>query len=289
MIEMIRIQPFGSTEHNSSATIFGAAALSRVTQDVADETLNLLDRYGVNHIDVAASYGDAELRIGPWMERRRGDFFLATKTEMRNYTDAKTGFQKSLRRLRVKGVDLIQLHNLTHPDEWEAAMGVDGALKALKEAKEQGLTRFIGVTGHGLFAPSMHMKSLKKYDFDSVLLPWNYVLYKDERYRREFNSLLKTCRDKGVAVQTIKSLTRGPWGEKRHTAETWYEPFEEQKDINLAVSWVLGQGTIFLNTTGDVRLLPKALEAASLNAPKPIDAEMEDLFKRTHMSRLFVG
>jgi aryl-alcohol dehydrogenase-like predicted oxidoreductase len=268
MIEMIRIQPFGSTEHNSSATIFGAAALSRVTQDVTDETLNLLDRYGVNHIDVAASYGDAELRIGPWMERRRGDFFLATKTEMRNYTDAKTGFQKSLRHLRVKGVDLIQLHNLTHPDEWEAAMGV---------------------TGHGLFAPSMHMKSLKKYDFDSVLLPWNYVLYKDERYRREFNSLLKTCRDKGVAVQTIKSLTRGPWGEKRHTAETWYEPFEEQKDINLAVSWVLGQGTIFLNTTGDVRLLPKALEAASLNAPKPIDAEMEDLFKRTHMSRLFVG
>ncbi len=289
VIEMIRKQPFGSTGHNSSATIFGAAALSRVTQEVADKTLNLLDKYSLNHIDVAASYGDAELRIGPWMEKRRGDFFLATKTGMRNYADAKTEFHKSLKRLRVKGVDLIQLHNLTHPDEWETAMGVDGALKALKEAKEQGLIRFIGVTGHGLFAPSMHIKSLKKYDFDSVLLPWNYILYKDERYRREFDSLLKTCRDKGVAVQTIKSLTRGPWGEKQHTAETWYEPFEEQGDINLAVSWILGQGTIFLNTSGDVRLLPKILEAASLNAPKPTDAEMEDLSKRTHMSRLFVG
>jgi aryl-alcohol dehydrogenase-like predicted oxidoreductase len=289
MIVMIRRQPFGRTGHESSATLFGAAALGQATQEVADETLKLLDRHGVNHIDVAASYGDAELRIGPWMERRRGDFFLATKTGMRTYTDAEKEFADSLRRLRVKNVDLIQLHNLTHPDEWEAAMGEDGALKALKEAKEQGLTIFIGVTGHGLFAPAMHMKSLRRFDFDSVLLPWNYVLHRDERYRREFEALLKMCRDRGVAVQTIKSLTRGPWGEKRHTAETWYEPFEEQGDIDLAVSWVLGQGTIFLNTAGDVRLLPKVLEAASKNAPKPGDEEMEELAKRTHMTRLFVG
>ena len=286
---MIRRQPFGKTGQESSATLFGAAALGHVTQTVADETLKLLDKYGVNHIDVAASYGDAELRIGPWMEKRRSDFFLATKTGMRNYAEAKEEFNKSLKRLRVKGVDLIQLHNLTHPEEWEAAMGVDGALKALKEAKEQGLTRFIGVTGHGLFAPAMHMKSLKRFDFDSVLLPWNYVLYRDERYRREFNELLKICKDRGVAVQTIKSLTRGPWGEKPHTAETWYEPFEEQGDINLAVSWILGQGTVFLNTAGDVGLLPRVLEAASLNSPKPSDGEMEELSKRTRMSRLFVG
>ena len=289
MIELIRRQPFGKTGHESSATLFGAAALGQVTQEVADETLKILDRYGVNHIDVAASYGDAELRIGPWMEKRRGDFFLATKTGMRTYTEAKEEFNKSLKRLRVKGVDLIQLHNLTHPDEWEAAMGEKGALKALREAKEQGQTRFIGVTGHGLFAPAMHMKSLKKFDFDSVLLPWNYVLYKDERYRREFNDLLGMCRDRGVAVQTIKSLTRGPWGEKHHTAETWYEPFEEQGDINRVVSWVLGQGTIFLNTAGDVRILPRVLEAASLNLAKPSDGDMEELAKRTHMTRLFVG
>jgi len=289
LIELIRRQPFGKTGHQSSAILFGAAALGQVTQEVADETLKILDRYGVNHIDVAASYGDAELRIGPWMEKRRRDFFLATKTGMRTYTEAKAEFTKSLKRLRVKGVDLIQLHNLTHPDEWEAAMGEKGALKALREAKEQGQTRFIGVTGHGLFAPAMHMKSLKKFDFDSVLLPWNYVLYKDERYRREFNDLLGMCRDRGVAVQTIKSLTRGPWGEKHHTAETWYEPFEEQGDINRVVSWVLGQGTIFLNTAGDVRILPRVLEAASLNLAKPSDGDMEELAKRTHMTRLFVG
>lgn len=289
MIVMIRRQPFGSTGHQSSATLFGAAALGEVTQEVADETLKVLDEYSVNHIDVAASYGDAELRIGPWMEKRRADFFLATKTGERRHEAAERELHRSLKRLRVKSVDLIQLHNLTHPAEWETAMGDDGALKALAEAKEQGLTRFIGVTGHGLFAPAMHMKSLKRYTFDSVLLPWNWVLHRDERYRREFSELIAMCRDRGVAVQTIKSLTKGPWGEKPHTAETWYEPFEDQADINRAVSWILGQGTIFLNTTGDVRLLPKILKAASLNLPKPCDEEMEELAQRTHMSRLFVG
>ncbi|MGD0803288.1 MAG: aldo/keto reductase [Candidatus Bathyarchaeia archaeon] len=286
---MIRRQPFGSTGHDSSATLFGAAALGEVTQEIADETLKLLTGQGVNHIDVAASYGDAELRIGPWMEKHRSDFFLATKTGMRTYAEAKKEFANSLKRLRVRSVDLIQLHNLTHPDEWDTAMGEGGALKALVEAKEQGLTRFIGVTGHGLFAPAMHMRSLKRFDFDSVLLPWNYILYRDERYREEFEALRKTCWDRGVAVQTIKSLTRGPWGEKEHTAETWYEPFESQSDIELVVSWVLGQEGIFLNTAGDVRLLPKVLEAASKNAPKPSDEEMEELAKRTCMSRLFVG
>ena len=289
MIVMIRRQPFGRTGHDSSATLFGAAALGEVTQDVANETLKVLDRYGVNHIDVAASYGDAELRIGPWMEKRRSDFFLATKTGMRTHAEVMLEFNKSLKRLRVKNVDLIQLHNLTHPEEWEVAMGKKGGLEALVEAKEQGLTRFIGVTGHGLFAPAMHIKSLKRYTFDSVLLPWNYILYKDERYRREFNELLQMCKDRGVALQTIKSLTRGPWGEKHHTAETWYEPFEDQVDINRVVSWVLGQGTIFLNTAGDVRILPKVLEAASLNLLQPGDKEMEELAKRTHMTRLFVG
>jgi aryl-alcohol dehydrogenase-like predicted oxidoreductase len=286
---MIRKQPFGSTGHDSSATLFGAAALGDVTQKAADETLKVLMDHGVNHIDVAASYGDAELRIGPWMEKHRGDFFLATKTGMRTYAEAKEEFNKSLKRLRVKNVDLIQLHNLTHPDEWETAMGEGGALKALVEVKEQGLTRFIGVTGHGLFAPAMHMRSLRRFQFDSVLLPWNYTLHRDERYREEFEALLKTCRDRGVAVQTIKSLTRGPWGDKEHTTTTWYEPFTEQGDIDLAVSWILGQGTIFLNTSSDVRLLPKILEAASRNAPKPSEEQMDELSKRTHMSRLFVG
>jgi aryl-alcohol dehydrogenase-like predicted oxidoreductase len=286
---MIRKQPFGRTGHDSSATLFGAAALGDVSQEVADLTLELLKKYGVNHIDTAASYGDSELRIGPWMEKHRGGFFLATKTGMRTYAEAKKELEKSLKRLRVKSVDLIQLHNLTHPDDWDAAMSETGALKALIEAKEQGLTRFIGVTGHGLHAPAMHIRSLKRYEFDSVLLPWNYMLYKDERYRREFDSLLETCRDRGVAFQTIKSLTKGPWAEKMHTAETWYEPFVDQEDIDLVVSWILGQGYIFLNTAGDVKILPKILEAADRDDLKPTDEEMEELAKRKRMSRLFVS
>jgi predicted aldo/keto reductase-like oxidoreductase len=289
LIVMIRRQPFGKTGYNSSATLFGAAALSHVSQDVADKTLEVLIEYGVNHIDTAASYGDSELRIGPWMEKHRGKFFLATKTGMRTYNDAKKELSSSLKRLRVKSVDLIQLHNLTHPDEWDIALGQNGALKALIEAKEQGLTRFIGITGHGLFAPAMHMRSLSRYEFDSVLCPWNYMLYKNERYREEFGSLLKTCKERGIAFQTIKSLTRGPWAEKPHTAETWYQPFEEETDIDLVVSWILGQGYIFLNTAGDVRLLPKVLESASRYASKPSDIEMEMLVKSRKMTSLFVS
>ncbi len=289
LIVMIRRQPFGKTGHNSSATLFGAAALGQVSQEVADKTLELLIEYGVNHIDTAASYGDSELRIGPWMEKHRSNFFLATKTGMRTYSDAKRELSNSLKRLRVKSVDLIQLHNLTHPDDWDTALGQNGALKALIEAKEQGLTRFIGVTGHGLFAPAMHMRSLSRYEFDSILLPWNYMLYKDERYRREFETLLKTCKEREIAFQTIKSLTMGPWAEKPHTAETWYEPFEEEPDIDLVVSWVLGQGYIFLNTAGDVRLLHKVLESANRYASKPTDNEMEELAKKRNMTRLFVS
>lgn len=270
-------------------TIFGAAALGKVTQEEADETIELLLNYGVNHIDTAASYGDSELRIGPWMEKHRGEFFLATKTEKRTFDEAKRQFEQSLRRLRVKSVDLIQLHNLTHPDDWDIAIGENGALKALNEAKDQGLTKFIGVTGHGLLAPAMHMRSLKRFDFDSVLLPWNHILYKEERYHREFEALLRVCKDRGVAVQTIKSITKGPWADKPRTANTWYEPFEEQEDLNLAVSWILGQGYIFLNTASDIHLLPKVLEAANRNIPKPADEVMEELARKRQMSRLFVS
>jgi len=286
---MIRRQPFGKTGHNSSVTLFGAAALGNVKQEEADKTLNLLLNYGVNHIDTAASYGDSELRIGPWMEKHRNDFFLATKTEMRTYESAKKEFNDSLERLRVKNVDLLQLHNLVHPDDWSIAFGKDGVIEAAIEAKENGLTRLIGVTGHGLIAPAMHMRSLEKYEFDSVLLPYNYILFKDERYRRDFNMLLNHCKDRGIAVQTTKSLTLGPWTEKPHTANTWYEPLENQEDIDRAVSWILGQGSIFLNTSGDVRLLPKILDAASRRKITPSDEAMEEMVHVRKMSRLFVS
>lgn len=286
---MIRKQPFGQTGHMSTATIFGGAAIGRVTQEEADQTRDQLLKHGVNHIDTAASYGDSELRIGPWMQKHRKDFFLATKTGRRTYQEAKDEIHKSLERLQVDHVDLLQLHNLTHPDDWDTAMAKGGALEAATEAKDQGLTRYIGVTGHGLLAPAMHTRSLEQYDFDSVLLPWNYVLYKSERYRQEFEKLLQTCKDRGIAFQTIKSITKGPWAEKERTRNTWYEPLEQQEDIDRAVSWILGQEHIFLNTCSDTKLLPRVLDAASRFKRKPSDAEMEQMVEKRRMTRLFVS
>ena len=286
---MIHKQPFGKTGQKSSATIFGAAALGNVTQSEADDTLKTLQKYGVNHIDTAASYGESECRIGPWMEKHRQDFFLATKTGMRAYKDAKAEFQNSLTRLQVKQVDLIQLHNLTHPDDWDLAMSHEGAIQAVIEARDSGQTSLIGVTGHGLLAPSMHMRSLKRFDFDSVLLPLNYILFKDSRYRREFEELLKTCKDKGVAIQTIKSITKGPWSDKTHTTNTWYEPLIDQQDIDLAVHWILGTGYVFLNTASDIHILPNVLDAASRYVDKPTDEMMEKLVSSRKMTRLFVS
>ena len=286
---MIRKQAFGNTGHKSTATLFGGAAIGQVTQKTADQVLELLLKYGVNHIDTAASYGDSELRIGPWMEKHRNNFFLATKTGERTYKQAKDEIQKSLNRLRVDKVDLLQLHNLTHINDWDQAFAEDGALKAAVEAREQGLTRFLGVTGHGLLTAAMHMRSLERYEFDSVLLPWNYILSKESRYSQEFNQLLSMCNDRGIAVQTIKSITKGPWGVQDRVHNTWYDPLDDQKDIDRAVSWILGHNSIFLNTCSDVQLLPKVLDAASRFDEKPTDEEMEKMVKDSRMSRLFVS
>ena len=286
---MIRKQFFGSTGHKSSVTLFGAAALGKATQEVADGVLRLLLEHGVNHIDTAASYGDSELRIGPWMGEHRDKFFLATKTGERNYSAAKKELSNSLKRLQVKNVDLLQLHNLVHPDDWDTAMGEDGALKAAIEAKEQGLVKNIGVTGHGLLAPTMHKRSLERYEFDSVLMPWNYPLYMNAKYRKDFEELVGICADRGVAVQTIKSVTKGPWAEKPRTRRTWYEPLEAQEDLDLAVSWIIGQKGVFLNTAGDVNLLPKVLDAASRHRERPSDSKMNDLVKVRKMTNLFVS
>jgi aryl-alcohol dehydrogenase-like predicted oxidoreductase len=285
MIEQI---PFGNTGHLSSRTIFGAAAFMRCSQEVADQTLPLLLQHGVNHIDVAASYGDAELRLAPWMEQHRERFFLATKTGERTYQAARDQIRRSLERLRVPFVDLIQLHNLTDPDEWQTAMSPGGALQAVIEAREQGLARFIGVTGHGVIAPQMHRRSLERFSFDSVLLPYNYVMMQNPDYTRDFEALLALCRERNVAVQTIKGITLGPWGEKERTTTTWYEPLREQDDIDLAVSYVLGRPGVFLNTASDVTLLPKVLDAAERFSATPTDAEMESLARRQSMSPLFV-
>lgn len=286
---MIVKQQFGSTGHESSRTVFGAAALSRVTQDVADATLPLLTQHGVNHIDVAASYGDAELRLAPWLRDHRDEVFLATKTGERTYSAARDQIRASLRRMEVAQIDLIQLHNLSDEDGWQTAMAPGGALEAAVEARDEGLVRFIGVTGHGVQVAAMHLRSLERFAFDSVLLPFNYPMMQNPDYARDFWRLFEVCQTRGVAMQTIKGITLGPWGEKEHTTTTWYEPLQEQADIDMTVHWVLGQQGVFLNTAGDVRLLPKVLDAAErFTGARPSDAEMGDLVGKQGMAPLFV-
>jgi len=285
---MIDKQSFGRTGHQSTRTIFGAAALSRVTQDEADRTLELLLGYGVNHFDTAASYGESELRMGPWMSRYRDQVFLATKTGQRTYREARDEFHRSLERLRVDNVDLLQLHNLVDPQEWETAMGPGGALEAAVEARDQGLLRYIGVTGHGVTIAAMHKRSLERFDFDSVLLPYSFVLMQNQQYAADFEALMASCQQRNVAVQTIKAIVRAPWGEREHTRATWYEPLEDQGDIDRAVHWVLGRPGVFLNTVGDIQVLPKVLDAASRFAARPSDAEMREVMEAEEMAPLFV-
>ena len=268
-------------------TLFGAAALARASQADADRALELLLRHGVNHIDTAARYGDAELRIAPWMARHRKDFFLATKTGSRTAPEAREDIHRSLERLRVDHVDLIQLHSLGHPDDWEQAFGPGGALEAAIEAREQGLARFIGVTGHGWTIAAMHRRSLARFDFDSVLLPYNFFMAQDERYRRSFEEVLSICRERQVAVQLIKSIARGPWATTDRTHTTWYQPLEEPADIDRAVHWILGMPGVFLNTAGDLTLLPRVLDAASRFERRPADEVMTTMLGATRMTSLF--
>jgi len=284
---MIERRPFGRTGHQSTVTLFGAAALARAGQDEADRALEVLLRHGVNHIDTAARYGDSELRIGPWMARHRKDFFLATKTGSRGAREAREDLHRSLERLRVDSVDLIQMHSLGHPDDWDQAMGPGGALEALVEAKAQGLVRAIGVTGHGWTIAAMHRRSLARFEFDSILLPYNFFMMQNERYREAFEEVTAICRERSVAVQTIKGIARGPWAAADRSHATWYQPLERPEDIDRAVHWVLGRPGIFLNTAGDLGLLPGVLDAASRFTRRPSDEEMATMLDATRTSSLF--
>jgi aryl-alcohol dehydrogenase-like predicted oxidoreductase len=286
---MIAKQQFGSSGHESTRTIFGAAALAKVSHAEAGRTLELLLEQGVNHIDTAASYGDSELRIASWLKRNPGMFFLATKTGKREYKEAKEEFRHSLERLGVDRVDLLQLHNLVDVIEWECALREGGALEAAVEAREEGLVRLIGVTGHGLSAAAMHLRSLERFPFDSVLLPYNFRQLQDARYAEEFEALAKVCVERGVAVQTIKSIALAPWEGRPQTASTWYEPLTEPAEIELAVHWVLGREGVFLNTAADVELLPQVLAAAARFAgERPSDERMQELLQRRLLTPLFV-
>ncbi len=284
---MIATQPFGSTGHESRRTIFGAAALWGASEEDGERALDLLLRHGINHIDTAASYGRSERRVGAWMPRHRDRFFLATKTGARTYEKARDQIRHSLERLQTDHVDLIQLHNLVDEAEWETALGPGGALEAAVEAREQGLTRFIGVTGHGVTVAAMHLRSLDRFAFDSVLLPYNFVMMQNPAYAADFEELARVCAERGIALQTIKGITLGPWNEKEHTHGTWYEPLVDQGDLDRAVHWVLGRPGVFLNTAGDLTLLPRIFDAAERYSARPSDDEMRALVGRRGMTPLF--
>lgn len=285
---MIPTQPFGRTGHASTRIIFGAAALWGADEADGERALELITRHGINHIDTAAAYGRSERRVGAWMPRHRERFFLATKTGERTYAAAKAQFEHSLERLQTDHVDLLQLHNLVDEDEWATALGPGGALEWAIEAREQGLTRFIGVTGHGVTVAAMHRRSLERFPFDSVLLPYNFVMMQNPQYAADFEALTAVCGDRGVAMQTIKGITLGPWNEKEHTHGTWYEPLQEQADIDQAAGYVLGREGVFLNTASDLGLLEKILDTAERFTAPPADGEMRALVERRAMTPLFV-
>lgn len=286
-VDTIQKLPFGSTGHKSTRAIFGSVCLRRASQKEADKVLDMLLAYGINHIDTAPLYGDAELRIGPWMKHYRDQFFLATKTDQRTYPDAREQFFRSLERLQVDRVDLLQMHNLTDVVYRETAMGPGGALEFLVEIKEKGLARFIGVTGHGILAPKMHLESLDRFAFDSVLLPCNYLLMQNPDYARHFDNLISYCDDRNIAVQTIKSIARGYWGNKPRSHVTWYEPLADEESIIKSVHWVLGRAGIFLITIGDMQELPKFLAAAASYQSPPPDEQMKGVVKKQGIEAIF--
>jgi aryl-alcohol dehydrogenase-like predicted oxidoreductase len=286
---MIGRAEFGRTGHASSRVIFGAAALGGMTQERADEILPTLLEFGVNHIDTAAAYGDSELRIGPWMERRRDDFFLATKTGDRRGDAARASLERSLERLRTDRLDLVQLHNLVEDDEWDVAFGPDGAVAALARARDEGLVRFVGVTGHGTRIAGMHLRSLERFDFDSVLLPYNFAMMQRADYAPDVERLLEVCADRRVAVQTIKSIARRRWAPEVERRFSWYEPLTDEDAIGRAVRYVLGREQLFLNTSSDARLLRAALVAADAGGPVPGDDEMAADVSALGIRALFDG
>ncbi len=267
---MLPLAPFGRTGHLSTRVVFGAAALGAMDQEAADATLAVVEQAGVNHIDTAASYGRAERLLKSWLAIHRHEVFLATKTGERGGAAARAQLEKSLERMGVEQVDLIQLHNLVEPDEWEAAFAPGGALEALEAARSEGLVRFIGVTGHGMRIASMHLRSLERFDFDSVLFPYNHSLLRDLSYRADVEALRELCAQRSVAVQTIKSVARRRWADGPDGHQSWYEPITDPAAVVRAVHHVLAEPDLFLASTSASTVLPLMLEAASMPI-EPVD------------------
>ena len=265
---------FGTTGHRSTRVIFGAAALGGMSQERADATLARVHEWGINHIDTAAGYGASEDRLNPWLADHRDGVFLATKTGERTGDRARAELERSLERMGVDHVDLIQLHNLVEPDEWEVATGPGGAFEALFAARDEGLARNVGVTGHGLRIAGMHLRSIERHDVASVLLPVNFVLLDRPDYRADVERLLAVCTERGIAIQTIKAIAKGRWSDETDRHFSWYEPLTDPVAIARAVRYVLSDPRLFLNTTSDARLLPPIIDAATGDLDRPTDAEL---------------
>ncbi len=285
---MIPTQPFGRTGHESTRTIFGAAAFWETPQKDVDAIMDLILQNGINHVDTAASYGKAEQVLGNWIQRHGKPFFLATKTDQRTKRDAYNQIRRSLDLLHVDQVDMIQLHALHEEPDSTTAFAPDGVIEAVIQARDEGLARFIGVTGHGVPVPEFHLRSLEQFDFDAVLLPYNHVMMQNPRYSENFNKVLAVCKERNVAVQTIKGITRSPWNDMQQNRTTWYRPLEEQADIDLAMHWILGNPQVFINTAGDINILPRTLDAAHRFETRPSNAQMKELTERLKMEPLFV-
>ena len=256
-------RPFGRTGHDSTRVIFGAAALGGMSEERAAATLDRVRAAGLNHIDTASGYGASEDRLAPFLARHRSEVFLATKARARRGDDARAELERSLERMGVDHVDLIQLHNLVEDDEWETAFASGGAVEALARARDEGLAGAVGVTGHGLRIPGMHLRSLERFDFASVLVPYSPVLVAIDSYRADVDRLREVCAERGVAVQTIKSIARRRWRPDADDRKfAWYEPLRDAGAIERAMRFVLAEDDLFLNTSSDATLLDHALALA---------------------------
>jgi aryl-alcohol dehydrogenase-like predicted oxidoreductase len=267
---------FGRTGHMSTVAIFGGAAFWEIDQSRADRTMELILSHGVNHIDVAPSYGQAEERIGPWLKRERDRFFVGCKTTERTREGAGAELHRSLERLQTGAFDLYQIHAITSMEELDEVTRPGGALEAIVEARQAGLTRYIGITGHGWESPAIFLEALRRFDFDSVLFPLNFIQFADPVYRRNAEALIRQCREKDVATMVIKSIARGPWGEQPRTHTTWYQPFTNAAQIQPAVDFALSQDICGLCTAGDTSVLPLVLDACEHFTPMDA-AEQEKL------------
>lgn len=273
---------FGRTGHLSTIAIFGAAAFWEISQADADKVMEQVIAAGVNHIDVAPSYGQAEERVGPWMPRERERFFLGCKTMERTKDGAWNEMQRSLKLLQTESFDLYQFHAVNTFEELDAVTMKGGALEAALEAQRAGLTRFIGITGHGADSPAIYLEALKRFDFDTILFPLNFIQMANPEFRKNAEALIAECKRKDVGTMVIKTVTKGPWGERPHTATTWYEPFSEIDEIQRTVNYALSQAVTGLCTPGDTRILPLVLKACENFTP--LDAvEQEKLIETGKM------